>query len=566
MFDFLGKGDKLPLSDAKAAARWLASLASGDPVALQAELVSQLAKLVDGSVKRTPASLEAAFLVDARAQQLRAILTTQYLTHARRSSQIEEQLWRALFDLTQAFLACYNAFARDVAEHPHSNRWQGLLAELTARQIVHLGHDARVRLYHCEPWIPGRWAELFALFGMACGRSIERRPVVLDPESGPTTIEHEFIVTLVLERMNPGSLGAEQVESIATHLHDWCRPLRLTLEAASPATLYVDLASRAGLRRRDIGPLEGRVLFLDTRPLHAVLQQNIAVHEQKIRDEPLAPEATRRRERLAVFTKVAARIDPEYRPLQRRGKRVAANENADAVVGFSKIVACLHDDALGPLNVEASRTFSGAEEIAIFGQSRNEPSTARTIAEQRLALYLAVGGSWEVKDISESGFRVVAPAAGTDVATLGTLVALRLPRQDRWVLCIVRRMTRRTTERAEMGLELIASSLAGVELIEQRKFADAGYSVNGEQALVNGRVFRCLLLSMASRPGGPEVRSVVVPAVEYQPAKRFKLKTSNAAVPVRFGRQLDQRADWTWATIEPLERSSAQDDIAAPAR
>jgi hypothetical protein len=147
---------------------------------------------------------------------------------------------------------------------------------------------------------------------------------------------------------------------------------------------------------------------------------------------------------------------------------------------------------------------------------------------------------------------------------LGTLVALRLRDQERWVLCIVRRMTRRTTERAEIGVEIVANSIVGIELVEQRRFPDAGYSVDGEQAMINGRVFSGLLLAIATRPDGPKVNSVVIPASEYQSAKRFNLKTPKTVFPVRLGRQLDQQSDWAWATIEPLERSTATSDIAAP--
>ena len=117
-----------------------------------------------------------------------------------------------------------------------------------------------------------------------------------------------------------------------------------------------------------------------------------------------------------------------------------------------------------------------------------------------------------------------------------------------------------------IGLEIIANTLVGVELAEQRKFADAGYSVDGEQAEVNGRVFRGLLLAITPRTGGPAVHSVIIPTVEYQPAKRFKVKTPRTIFPARFGRQLDAQADWAWTAIEPLEQSTASEDLAAPAR
>jgi hypothetical protein len=131
---------------------------------------------------------------------------------------------------------------------------------------------------------------------------------------------------------------------------------------------------------------------------------------------------------------------------------------------------------------------------------------------------------------------------------------------------MVRRMTRRTTDRAEIGLEIIAHSVVGIELVEQRRFADPGYSVDGEQAGINGRVFRGLLLAITPRPGAQAVHSAIIPAVEYQPAKRFKVKTPRTIFPARFGRQLDAQSDWAWTAIEPLEQSTASEDLAAPAR
>jgi hypothetical protein len=561
----LRKGRSEPLADVKSAGRWLATLPAGDALHVQREIAGQLTKLTKTDARHTPGGLAAVFYVDAQAHAVRKTLTTQYVGHTGRSSRIDTKLWQALFDLTRAFIGCYGAYAHTVAARAQSARWRALLPEFVARQIFQLGLDARVRLYRCEPWIPARWAELHTLFDFACTQRFEREAMFLHPGAGSTSIEHEYVMALVLERMDPGSLGPAQVEWLALHLQDWCRTLRLTLEPASPTTFFVDLASRAGLKRRNHGPLEGRVLFLDTRPLHAVLLQNVVSLEQRLREEPLGNDTLRVQARHALLTKLAAQIDPEFRPLPRRGKRVDASGTIEAVVGFAKIAACLHDATLGALEDDPVRTFSGAVELAVFGQSRNEAGRLRKIAEQRLASYLAAGGPWEVKDVSASGFRVVVSSAATEAIALGTLVALRLRDQNRWVLCIVRRMARRTNERVELGLEIMANALSGIELVEQRKFADTGYSVDGEQATVSGRTFSGLLLSVTARPGGPDVQSVVIPATEYQPAKRYKAKTVRATFPLRFGRQLDAQSDWAWIAIEPLERSAARADAASPA-
>ena len=83
-----------------------------------------------------------------------AHLTAQYIEHASRSSKIENQLWSALFDLTQAFLLAYPAFAREIADPRAAQQVAAVLPELIARQIVHLGLDAKLRLYRYEQWIP----------------------------------------------------------------------------------------------------------------------------------------------------------------------------------------------------------------------------------------------------------------------------------------------------------------------------------------------------------------------------------------------------------------------------
>ena len=343
MFGF-GKSTKDPLADPKSAERWFAAQPAGDPIAVHGELMAALGAVAERGRTRTPAMLEAVFRADTLARPLREALTAQYIEHASRSSRIEHQLWSALFDMTQAFLQAYASFSQDVSEHAHSGKWQAMLPALIARQIAHLGLEARIRLYRFEQWIPAKWAELHALFSVACGRNVERRPVDGDRGDG-STIEHAYLTVLVLQLMNAGNLTARHLEWIARELDEWCAPLRLTLEPSSVSSFYVDLASREGLKRRTSpAPLEGHVLFLDTRPLHAVLMHNVVVLEQKIRDQPLSERMARRSEQLAMLTKLAAQVDPEFRPFARRGERTASAGLVDAIVGFSKIAGYLHEE------------------------------------------------------------------------------------------------------------------------------------------------------------------------------------------------------------------------------
>ena len=108
-----------------------------------------------------------------------------------------------------------------------------MLPELIARQIVHLGRDAKIRLYRCEPWIPAKWAELHAVVHarlLACSSSASRCCSIR--RGGPTTIEREYLVALVLQLADPGNLTPRQIEWVAAQLDEWCRPLRLHAGAA----------------------------------------------------------------------------------------------------------------------------------------------------------------------------------------------------------------------------------------------------------------------------------------------------------------------------------------------
>jgi hypothetical protein len=200
----LGKDHKDPLADPKAAERWLATFPGNDPLGLQRNVLAELGRVSERSARLTPSGLEAVFHVDAQTGTLRKTLTDQYIEHASRSSKIENQLWQALFDLTQGFLMCYGAFAREIPVHAQSSKWQGLLPQLVAREVS-IRSRRQIRLFRYEQWIPAKWAELHGLFMLACSRQIERVPLVFSADGDTTTIEHEYLVALMCSSSIPAT-------------------------------------------------------------------------------------------------------------------------------------------------------------------------------------------------------------------------------------------------------------------------------------------------------------------------------------------------------------------------
>lgn len=552
MFGFT-KPRKDALADVKAVDRWLASFNANDPLATHAELVTELGHVADRGARRTPGALQALFHADAGTRELQRLLTAQYIEHANRSSKIEHQLWQALFDLTHGFGRAYGAYARDIAEHAQDVKWQALLPELISGQIAHLGLDSKIRMFRYEQWIPGKWTELHTLYSLACARQLEHRPIALAGVDGTTTIEQKYLSVLVLQLANTGNVTPAYLEWLAMQLDEWCAPLRLVREPVQLSSFYVDPGQREGLRRVGAAAPKGHVLYLDTRALHSRLRQHVVAVEQRIKAAPLSSRTTRRVEQLSTLTKLAAQVDGEFRPIARRGERTSAAGVVDAIVGFTKISGYLREEDRSPMpELDTGTSFSGTMELAVFGRVRNEGDRRKEVTSRRLAAFTPAGGPWEVKDVSATGFRLTAAIDAANPLTLGMLVAIRPRAEIVWTLGIVRRMKRLTIDSVEIGLQAIADTVVGVDLAEQRMITDDHYSVDGE-SVRDGRPFRALFLALRRRETQSAVQSLVVPAAEYHPSKRFRLQTRRSSYPIRFGRLLEEQPDWVWVAVEPLK-------------
>ena len=529
----------------------MTSLPANDPLGVQASIVAELHKLAARTARRTPAVLEAVFVIDMHADSLVRHLTTQYVEHAGRSPKIEHQLWHALSGLAHGFSECYAAFSREISDPVPRNKWQAVLPPLIGRQIRHLSRDAKLRLYRSERWSDAKWTELFTPFMRACSLRIDREPLRLDPMGVPTTVERQLLMLLVLQLADPGNLEPRQIEWIAAHAEAWCQALRFTLKPTSANTFYVDLAGTTGLRRRALTALEGRVLFVDLEPLHVLMLKNRVALEEAVRSEPRSTKKSQQREELDLFVKLSSRVDPEFKPLARRGERKSASGPVDAVVGFANITSFVRSDmALSVQESNSSRNFGNTMELAVFGRSRAGTELQRELGVGRVSLFATSAGPWEMKDISASGYRLHAPINDAMELTLNMLVAIHRHGDDGWVMGIVRRMRRLSARNAEIGLQLIATTLASAELTEQKKTHDASYSVKGENPAVQGRQFHGLFLSFRRRPEEAPVQSLVVPSGEYHPSRRYTLRTGQSVRTIRHGRLLEEHTGWVWTVID----------------
>ena len=267
--------------------RWFASFPTNDPLAVHGEVLAELGRVADTDAQRSPQRLEAVFFLDGQCAGLRKSLTVQYIEHTRREARRSSISSGRRCSTSPRSFGTYSAFAPRGGVPPCAEREvAGAPAGIDRPPDSPPGHDARIRLYRYEQWIPGKWTELHGLFTLACSRHCERQQLVLGRGGTATTIEQEYLLVLLMQLMNTGNITAPPhrvgVQSAQRMVH--------AAAAVAGAVVGDVVRCRPGLARglapRSPAPLEGRVLFLDTRPLHSVLTQNILVLEQKSRGSP----------------------------------------------------------------------------------------------------------------------------------------------------------------------------------------------------------------------------------------------------------------------------------------
>ena len=91
---------------------------------------------------------------------------------------------------------------------------------------------------------------------------------------------------------------------------------------------------------------------------------------------------------------------------------------------------------------------------------------SKVIEQTSVDLYLdnTPSETWEVEDISTTGFRCVLPAGHASSVKIGALVGLQLEKAVHWGAGIVRRLSRDAQLNLHVGIEMLSSKVQGVVL------------------------------------------------------------------------------------------------------
>ena len=562
MFGFLTPGTKDaadPLVSARSAAAWLRQLPAQDVIGRQ----QQVMRAFDGMRQsRKPidlARVEAIEYLDAALGADRRQLIKQYVENHDSAPKLAERIWQAIYDLSQGFIYAYQTALEESLRQKVNARWKPLTPLLFARLVHYYGTDAKLRVFRYERWIPGKWMELHRTYMRASELGVERVLVTM-PSAGsngtPWTIEQEYLYVLLIHQLNTGNMSPPQLDWAMSQLRGWSRRLQMDSVPRSLEGFFVDIAGKAGLGRRTGNDSGSMLRYLDTTALADQLDRAIASLRQAENTDqgPIGPN---NQLRVAILEKISPSISPNLSAELRRDPRIACAVAAKVRISLSRICHELtqHDSDVG------SDAAAGAEQIEVYAVAEASRMNRR-MPDEHYSLAASLSSfsdpMWQVKDRSIAGLRIAASGGIGQALALGALVAVRQSDLTDWVLGVVRRLNKVNNDEVEAGMSIIAERMVPVALhaVRQPK-DDMGFVVDGIDVSTMGARFNGLYLPPPSRPDKPlAVKTLIVPTQEYSEGRNIILTTGRSIYTVALRQLVEQRADWSWATIQIVEKKS----------
>ena len=548
-----------PLQHPKAAATWLRQLPALDVIGRQQHVIRALDGMRKSQRQIDLNRIAAIQFIDAALGADRRQLIKQYIENAESAPKLSDRIWQALWEMSQSFMLGYQAALEAAVPQAENARWRAVLPLLFVRLVHFHGTDAKLRVFKYERWIPAKWMELHQLYLRSCEMQCDRQPMAL-PAAGsaaqPWSVEQEYLYVLLVHMLNTGSLSPTEMDWASSQLRAWSRRLSLEQIPKTMEGFFVDLAGREGLVRRTGNDRGSMLRYLDTTPLAEGMERAIgALRDAEMTDQ--GPIAAINQQRLAVLRKIQPAMSPSSHTDLRRDPRVAVAVSARVRIGLSRICQDLSAKAAEDGGAEPSST----EQIEVYPVAGAPRAKRKPVADDdSLAASLSSWSdpTWEVKDRSVAGMRIAASGGIGQSLTLGALVAVRQSDVDAWLLGVVRRLNKVSNEEVEAGVNIIAERMVAVTLAAKRRaHEEMGDVVNGLDMSTMGERFEGLYLPPPSRPDKPlAMKTVIVPTSEYAEGRNVILTTAHSVYTVSLRHLVEQRPDWSWATIQIIEKKT----------
>jgi hypothetical protein len=528
---------KDPFRHANAAAQWIAALPPADAMTLQKEALDLVAGFPGSHRVIGPAQAEALLRIDARFEPVLSQLAQQYAMNYQKSTDVETRLWHAVFDLVKAFAAAYGSVLRAGYPRADHKRWQALLPWILVRLVHYKGLDGKFRLFRYGTWIPAQWREFHELYEFARARGWQRNELAYGTgmfARPGVCVEHEYLRTLLLMRLDSGNFTPDQVEWVARQLDGWSALLMLVPPPGGTGGFCVDLTGSQGLRRHDKPPSGDRVLLLDTGPVYTQIVERLRWVPERDDDAPRPDDPPPREQRLLLM-RLASLYGPDAIALSPRAARFATDMDVRVVVGLAPLLRAIAEIERLPNAARTPGVAASYDEITeMIGPGAGPETVARRVR----------GVLWKMEDRSDTGCRLTAPAKEAP-AKLGEILALK--DGDTWALAVVRRMQRHQVDETTVGVEIVGRRLVRVML---RNWVTPADSRRGG----GDRPFFGIYLPAHPENRQMAQRSLIGPDERFVTGGMVELDTGSARYLIRFTQTLERQPGWAWTLFSAVRK------------
>lgn len=436
-----------PMADIKSAQKLLSDVPRNDALKALQEITDWIESVRDNTDFHVDQQLDVLSLLDEAARPYMRKLVREYFSAHALSKFQENRSWMALNAFfsqnEQAYFGVLTAYRNG---DKGSSTVKTSLPLVAARGIYAAMGRLKFAAARYEQVDPAVWKHLAEFYSHAEEQQYQNEPVKLYATQVQESSVRNIFVS-VLMWYAPGSatlrpLHMHLAERLASH---FCRHLTVDTQATSSSLICFDLA-QPGLPMRvtaDTKPLPG-MRFLGAGDVRPHLEALLKLLEKNIVPQDINLGGVYE----ADMVKVAARHLLSYwgapPPMRRHGRR-QVKVSMSVAIGLDRI---LEHGAIVPGfdNQIASSSDAGAI------------------------------STWEVEDISATGFRCVLPAKNAEGIRIGSLIGIKPENVGHRGAGIVRRLSRDGQNNLHVGVEILSKQIDNVLLRAQ-----GGSIIGGEQ-------------------------------------------------------------------------------------
>jgi hypothetical protein len=480
---FIDKTGPHPLADAKERKRILAQVPVKDDLKSVDEVGGWLESIVNSDGFPLLALLEAIREFDEAGQPHLRRLTRHYLTarlapaEEKRIWAIASHYWVAAADAYALLLAEYQLGLQAKEKPKGVSEVKALLPLIYVRLVAALAAQRKWRQFHYEEAPEGFWQRIGAVYLETEKAKSGAKPVQIYPlMPGGTTAVQEYLQAIVLEASSLDALKPAEME-LADKLIAHFVPQFSLGQVNRPDNLYwIDPAlDKPPLRLAKLPKATPTVRLIGFGQAPEALAALIRTVERgEVPADLMLGGQYPPRLVLKVLRHLASYWAPK--PPLRQHHRHAVQGGLAVLRGFE---ACL-----GVVD-------SGSGDGLDFGET------------------------WTVENVSLGGMGAsVAPRA--PAAAIGDLLALQPGGGENWLLGVVRRFSRSSDGRAQIGVETVSRQATPISL---RLRGGSGYVVGGGQAA-----------ALLDTPGEDDLVHVLVPAAFFDFKESYDSKFDGKSV------------------------------------